>query len=77
MGALKAIWETWKVFGGKFGDFQARVILTLFYFVILAPFALVVRFWSDPLTMKSGSSRGWQPLSDAEGPVIERARKQF
>jgi hypothetical protein len=46
---LKMAWEAWKSFGRKLGDFQARLILSIFYFVIIAPFSLLVRFFNDPL----------------------------
>jgi hypothetical protein len=75
MGAvLRRLWEGWKRFGRKMGDVQARVLLTVFYFVILAPFALVIRFKADPLGLKRGG--GWLPVTRAGDP-LERARRQF
>jgi hypothetical protein len=71
---LRRLWEGWKRVGRKIGDFQARVLLTLFYFVILAPFALVVRFKADPLGLKRGG--GWHSLAHT-GTSLERARRQF
>lgn len=37
----------------KIGDFNARLILTLIYVLILWPFGFVVRFFSDPLRIKN------------------------
>jgi len=37
---LKRLWQGWKRVGKKIGDFQARLLLTIFYFVILAPFEI-------------------------------------
>jgi hypothetical protein len=71
---LRRLWETWKRFGRKIGDFQARALLTIFYFVILAPFAVVVRCTADPLGLKRGG--GWQPVTRTANP-LERARRQF
>lgn len=71
---LRRLWEGWKRFGRKVGDFQARLLLTLFYFVMLAPFALVVRFKADPLGLTRGG--GWLPVTRAGDP-LERARRQF
>lgn len=59
------------------GDIQARVLLTLFYFVILGPFALVVRWASDPLAIKAGAPHGWRPREDGKGDPTERATRQF
>src|SRR5262249_37750725 len=55
---LRRLWQGWKRFGRKMGDFQARIFLTIFYFVILAPFALVMRL-ADPLGLKKPG--GWHP----------------
>ncbi len=71
---LRRVWEGWKRLGRKIGDFQARVLLTLFYFVILAPFAVVVRCTADPLGLKRGG--GWHPVGREADP-LERARRQF
>ena len=71
------LWEAWKRFGRKVGDVQARGLLILFYFVFLAPFALVVRWGSDPLAIKAGTRRGWRPKRDEAASPTERATKQF
>ncbi len=74
---LRELWAAWKRVARKIGDFQARVLLTIFYFVLLAPFALLVRRTSDPLALKAGAQRGW---GVREGPgeyTLEMARKQF
>lgn len=74
---LRSLWEWWKPVARKIGDFQARVILLLFYFVILGPFALALRLSSDPLSMRPGAPRGWRPRAIPEGAHAERATKQF
>lgn len=53
---LKKAWETWKAFARKVGDFQTRIVLTLFYFVVVAPFGLALRAFSDPLRVKRPAS---------------------
>jgi hypothetical protein len=35
---LRRLWEGWKRMARRIGDLQARVMLTIFYVVILAPF---------------------------------------
>jgi len=74
---LRTLWEWWKGLSKKIGDIQARVLLTLFYFVVFSPFALVVRLGSDPLAIKSGTPRGWRPREDSQGIPMEQARRQF
>jgi hypothetical protein len=49
---LKRAWEAWKAFGKKVGTFQARVLLTVFYAVLMLPFGLAARWFGDPLRIK-------------------------
>ena len=51
----------------RIGDVQARILLSFFYFVILAPFALVLRR-SDPLAIRPGAPRGWRPREAERAP---------
>jgi hypothetical protein len=75
MKLLRRAWEGWKRFGKKVGDLQARVLLTFFYFVILAPFGLVMR-GADPLGLRR-PGEGWRVSPPAPGgdPLV-RARRQ-
>ena len=59
----------------RIGDFQARVLLTVFYYVILGPFALVLRR-SDPLGIGPGAPSGWRPRAADTRPIVEQAHRQ-
>ena len=48
----KQIWEGWKRLARRVGDFQARVLLTVFYFLLVLPFGLAMRLFADPLRVK-------------------------
>ncbi|MGH7933942.1 MAG: hypothetical protein ACREQN_12375 [Candidatus Binataceae bacterium] len=74
---LWELWAGWKRIARKIGDFQARVLLTIFYFVLLAPFALIVRRTSDPLAIKPGTLRGWGARESADKYTVEMAHNQF
>jgi len=76
-GATRSFLEWWKQVGKRIGDIQARVLLSFFYFVVLGPFALIVRWRRDPLAIKAGGLRGWQPKGPEKGTTIERAHRQF
>jgi hypothetical protein len=52
MKTLKRAWEAWKRIGKKIGNFQARVLLTIFYAVLMFPFGIAARLFSDPLRIK-------------------------
>jgi hypothetical protein len=72
---LKKLWQGWKRIARRIGDFQARVLLTIIYIVLVLPFGLAVRFFADPLRIKKPPT-GWLARSDA--PVnMEWAHKQW
>jgi hypothetical protein len=76
-GPVRRLWEGWKRIARRIGDVQARVLMTLFYFLCLAPFGLAVRWGTDPLAIKPGHPRGWRSRSAEAGPELDRARRQF
>ena len=76
-GAARRLWDGWKRIGRKIGDFQARALLTLVYVTFLAPFALAVRWTSDPLALKPRTPRGWRPRAADGDDRVARARRQF
>ncbi len=49
---LKKLWAAWKRIAHRIGDFQARVLLTVIYAVLVLPFGLAIRLFSDPLKIK-------------------------
>ncbi len=49
---LKHAWQGWKRIARAIGNFQARVLLTIFYAVFVFPFGVAVRLFSDPLRIK-------------------------
>jgi hypothetical protein len=75
--AVRRLWEWWKPIAMKIGDFQARMILSFFYFVVLAPFALAVRWASDPLAIKGRNPPVWGEMKMEGGADLEQASRQF
>lgn len=59
MALLKVIWQKWQRLGKAIGHFQARVILSLFYFTFVLPPGLGVRLFADPLRLKPKGSSNW------------------
>jgi hypothetical protein len=59
-------WESWKALAARAATFQARVLLALFYWVVLTPFALVLRLFSDPLAIRDPNGGRWRrpPVCD-------------
>jgi len=77
MRFLKFLWQKWLIVARPIGNFQAQLILSLFYFIILAPVAIFLKFFADPLNLKpkqrSSNFEKWEhPKED-----LEQARKQY
>jgi hypothetical protein len=74
---IRRLWEYWKVVAHKIGNFQSRVLLTLFYFLILAPFGLGVKLFSDPLSLKRNQHSHWFQKDTPTATTWDQARRQF
>jgi hypothetical protein len=61
-------------FGHAIGNFQARVLLTVLYSVVILPFGLAVRFFSDSLHMKKRPEKWFD--HPAIPNTLEEARRQ-
>ena len=71
---LKRIWEAWKRIAHHIGNFQARLLLTILYAILVLPFGLAVRLFADPLRIKRRPAT-W--LEHPESPAtLEWARRQ-
>jgi hypothetical protein len=72
---MAVAWTRWTKVAHVVGNVQARILLTLFYFVIAPPFALVVKLLHDPLALREprepGGARG---AGGARGPSYWRER---
>lgn len=73
---LRNLWNRWKAFGQKIADFQARLILTLVYFIFVTPFGILVRWLSDPLAVKNQSVESMWMAKRVDEPTLESARRQ-
>jgi hypothetical protein len=77
MNLVKKFWQKWKIFGHKVGNFQARLVLSGFYFVLVFPFGAIVRFGAKPLRLKMSSTSNWLQPEVGTEDVMLRARRQF
>lgn len=64
----------WNKFGHAIGNFNARVLLTVLYSIVILPFGLAVRFASDSLHTKK-RPEGWFD-HPASPNTLEEARRQ-
>ena len=74
---LAALWNRWRIFGQKLANFQARLLLFVFYYTIFAPFALGLKLLADPLRLRRQSTDTWveRPAGDADNVTL--AKRQF
>ena len=62
-------------FSERFGNMLSRVFLTLLYFLVLGPFAIVYRLVADPLRLRRPTKGNWADW-EARNETIHAARRQ-
>lgn len=64
----------WKKIGHAIGNFQARILLTVIYSVLILPFGLAVRAFADSMHMKKRPEKWFDhpPIPN----TLEEARRQ-
>ena len=77
---LKWLWSKWLPIAQAVGNFNAQVILTIFYLIIISPLGLIYRLFADPLAVKlsritrqTTNFKRWDHLKQD----LEEARKQY
>ncbi len=74
-GSLTQIWHHWKEIATCIGDFQARLLLTLFYFSVLVPFGLVTSLFADPLQLnRRPTTSAWVTRNEQESNLAAARR---
>jgi hypothetical protein len=62
-------------FSERFGQMLSRTLLTLLYFVLLGPFALLYRLAADPLHLRRRREGNWTAWT-SRNDTLARARRQ-
>ena len=73
-GLRTKISDRWKKIGHAIGNFQARVLLTLIYYVLVLPFGMMVRVFSDSMHTKKRPDKWFDHPSMPN--TLEEARRQ-
>ncbi len=76
-GWLYPLWHRINECARKVGDFQARLILSLLYLVIICPHALVVKFFTDPLRLGAERLPEWLVRHRPVARTLAQSRRQF
>ena len=74
---LKLLWVRWKAIAHKIATFQSRVLLFVFYYLVMAPFAIGMRLASDPLQLRPDARPDWVPRPAHHDAITMIARRQF
>lgn len=75
--SLKRIWERYKNRMNEVGNFQSRLLLIWFYFIVITPFGFSVRMFSDPLNVQQKKHRSYWVSRPHSEDNLEKARRQF
>ena len=74
---FQKFWHRWIGFSKRMGGFQSRIILSFFFLVIVMPFAVGVKIFSDPLGIKAKPGQShWLSVEEIKLD-IESFRRQF
>ncbi|HEY2994744.1 MAG TPA: hypothetical protein VGM22_18180 [Methylomirabilota bacterium] len=76
----KALWVRWKRIAHAIGTFQARVLLTVLYVVLLPPFTLIARLTADPMQLRRDVTPRWLVRPQAAAGLADglaHGRRQF
>jgi hypothetical protein len=74
---FKKIWQDWNDFSKRMGIFQSRILLSLFFFVLVSPFAIAAKIFSDPLRLKYRRLTSWWIPKKETKNELEQFRRQF
>jgi hypothetical protein len=75
-GFARAAWAHWKKIAHAVGVVQTRVLMVIFYFIVVLPIGLIMRLRGDPLHLKAPTDSNWTPHRHEE-PSLDSARRQF
>jgi len=50
---MLSAWKKWRKFTERIGDFQARMVFSLLYYILITPLSVAVRLFADFLSERS------------------------
>ncbi|OGD82874.1 hypothetical protein A2165_01570 [Candidatus Curtissbacteria bacterium RBG_13_40_7] len=80
MKLIKILWRKWLPLAQIIGNFNAQVILTVFYLIIIMPLGVIYRIFADPLRMRLSQAKKRQTNFvkwEHKKETLEEARKQY
>ena len=77
MGWVHILCSRWKVMAQKVGTFQSRMLLSLFYFLVIPPFAAIIKIFLDPLGLKKSPAAKWHSKESRQADFFKESKRQF
>lgn len=74
-GWLRRASAGWQRVARRIGEFQARVVLSALYIVLILPVGCGLRLLADPLRRRRPAATNWTPRP-AAAPTLEESRRQ-
>lgn len=77
-GLWRLLWDGWNAYAHRAGGYQAQVMLSLVYFLVLGPSALISRLTGNPLLDVDRRRRAsyWIKRT-SEAPTLASLERQF
>ena len=72
---LRKLWDGWMTFAKVLGNINSRIILTVFYFVVVGLVSLLVGRWQNYLKGRCPSKSNWLPVKKEMD--LSQAKQQF
>jgi hypothetical protein len=76
-GRARQGWRKWQALGERVANAQARVLLTVFYFTVMAPVGLWQGLVADRLGLKRPTGGSYWVDRATRDRTLEDARRQF
>lgn len=75
---FRKLWEHWKIYAGFIGEFQSRLLLSVFYFTVMLPFGVFARLFDKSLDLNFSDQRksGWVKR-EVGAETLEDAAQHF
>ena len=74
---LKSLWYGWKKISTKIAVFQSKILLTVLYFILITPVAIISKFTGDPLKLKYTEASSWWEDREKEELSATTLKRQF
>ena len=75
MQILLSLWQAWKKLAHRLGVFQSKVILSVFY-LLLVPFGLFFSLFKDLLKMKQVRKSTWE-IKSSQSKTLDSLKQQY